>query len=76
MLASMGTRRDLANFEWRMVITASAESRSSRSKPTASPMRMPVAASSPIRVSTVLARSGVGTVRRAADINAAMSAAE
>jgi hypothetical protein len=37
---------------------------------------MPVAASSPISVSTVAARSGVGIDRRAWAISAAMSASE
>jgi hypothetical protein len=76
VLAWRGTSRDFPNFDWRTMIKPSAVSRSSRSMRIASPTRMPVAASSPTSVWTVAVRIGVGIVRRAADSNAVMSAAE
>ena len=75
VLGCSGTSRDLPNLVSRIRSTPSSRSTSSRSRRSASPMRIPVTASSPIRVSKVAARSGERSWRAAA-ISAAMSASE
>jgi hypothetical protein len=51
LLACRGTNRDLPNFDSRISSTPSAQSTSPRSSLIASPIRSPLAASSPIKVS-------------------------
>jgi hypothetical protein len=50
LLAARGTSRDLPNFDSRINSTPWAQSTSPRSSLIASPIRIPLAASSPIRV--------------------------
>jgi hypothetical protein len=64
------------NFDLRTDSTPSDQSTSRRSSAMTSPMRMPEAASSPMAVSTVAARSGDGMVRPTWRLNAAMSSVE
>ena len=62
-----GTSRERSNFACRTVTTPASRSTSSRISAVASPMRMPVAASSPKTASWVAARSGGAAAGRAQD---------
>ena len=75
VLRWMGTCLGLLNLPQRMTISWVVKSTSGRSRPSASPRRMPVTANSPISVSNVAACSG-DSMDLAAAINWAISSSE